>query len=354
MRALPTCTVLLLLLGAAASSGCGPASAPADEHARPDRAATNQEVRDGSHGDGPAEIVRKSSVIVAVKNRGGRPVQTYSASVHRFFAENFDHSVAPILSVVQAHSKVGRVEISDIAAGQYVIRIEADGYVTKSSKPFAIRMRSRDTVCVEVTLSEVGGLFGVVVDSHLNPVAGASVETLSVGFLEHRPVLCGFDPPTPFTKREVTTDSEGRFHLERLTPCAYQLRVEHVDSPRSYFKPYDVVAGEKNDIGQLVLVAGVSIKGRCHVGAGTRAEIRIHRIRELDGGPSKTAVSEKAIANHKGHWAIERRVHEGIYEVSGARIDLANPLMKIVDIHKSKREVRIVRGMPALRITIPN
>lgn len=302
-------------------------------------------------------VEKQGAVLVAVKSRAGRPVQTFTAQIRRFFPENPEHYGNTDLSPVQARSKTGEARIEGLDPGHYVVQVDASGYAKTFSKNFEMREGTREEVRVDVTLNEGGALFGTVVDSTGKPVAGATVESLAADYQDN-PIVNIFSQlqPKRITESSRSTDSEGRFRLEKLTPASYQLRVSHPNYARGYFKGFDVTEGEKKNIGRLQLKAGVTVRGRCRVGAGVGVgvEITLSRTKELNGDASEIPVYEKLFSNEKGEWQSTRKLPEGIYEVQGSRVDLPNPLMKIVDIQQSKREVRVMRGMPLVLVTIPD
>ncbi|MCA8970141.1 MAG: carboxypeptidase regulatory-like domain-containing protein [Planctomycetes bacterium] len=302
-------------------------------------------------------LEKQATVLVAVKNRLGRSVQTYTATLRRFFPENPEHYGNTEVQPVAARDRNGEVRLAGVDPGHYVVQVDASGYAKTFSKNFEVHEGAGEEVRVDVTLLDGGALFGVVVDSSGNGVANATVESLSVDYQDN-PIfgIFGALQPKRITETNVSTDREGRFRLEKLTPASYQLRVVHPNFARGYFKSFDVIEGEKKDIGRLTLKAGVMVRGTVRVGTmpGVGVEVSMSRTKDINGQGTTTQVFAKAFSNEKGEWAIDRKLPEGFYEIQGARVDLPNPLMKIVDIQTSKREVRVVHGMPIVQIVIPN
>lgn len=302
-------------------------------------------------------LEQQSSILAVVKNRRGRPVQSYTATILRFFPENPEHYGKTDITPVRARSKLGEAELSGVDAGHYIVQVDASGYAKTFSKHVEVREGQRQKVRVNITLLEGGTLFGVVVDSQGKPVPNAAVQSLSVDYQDN-PLwesLRGLQPQR-ITAANATTDRQGRFRLEKLTPSPYQLRVVHASFARGYFKQYDVAEGEQKDVGRLQLKAGVRVRGQVRIAGrpGAGVEITLTRTKELDGTPSKTQVFERVFANEKGEWQVGRILSEGVYDVQGARMDHANQLMKIVDIQHSKREIRVVRGMPIVMVSMPD
>ncbi len=302
-------------------------------------------------------LERQANVLVSVKNRLGRSVQTYTATLRRFFPENPEHYGNTEVGPVAARDRNGEARLSGVDPGHYVVQVDAAGYAKTFSKNFEVREGSGEEVRVEVTILDGGALLGVVIDSSGKPIEGATVESLS-GDYQDNPIVNMFGAlqPKRITESNTSTDREGRFRLEKLTPASYQLRIVHPSFARGYFKSFDVTEGEKKDVGRLALKAGVVVRGTARIGSqpGVGVEITLSRTKELNGEASQSQVFEKVFSNEKGEWQVDRKMPEGFYEIQGARVDLPNPLMKIVDIQTSKREIRIVHGMPPVQIMIPN
>jgi len=108
----------------------------------------------------------------------------------------------------------GRYDFSGLPAGTYTASAEKLGYFTLVGRPIALadgEVRER----VDLTLAHWGALSGRVYDEYGDPIEGASVQVLQLGFEggRRRLVTAGVTPRL--------TDDLGRFRLFGLQPGRY-------------------------------------------------------------------------------------------------------------------------------------
>lgn len=111
----------------------------------------------------------------------------------------------------------GRYAITVPGAGLYVLYAEAEGFVAGPDLPHYFGLKTSRTI--DVTLRRPADLSGTVVDDTTRrPIAGISVQPLSVRYAEGKRVL------TPVGEPAVTSGS-GLFFLRGLTPGSYLLEL---------------------------------------------------------------------------------------------------------------------------------
>jgi hypothetical protein len=234
----------------------------------------------------------------------------------------------------------GEYLLEGINPGSYVLQVEAPHHAKKYSEHFNVVAGGEPPV-VQVQLGQGGTISGQVVGPTGAPLQGVSVSTMPNN-LDENPFtmwIIGL-VPKKITEAHVVTDRNGRFKMALLLPDKYQLKINHPDHYRVNKKDIEVIEGQETNLGELKLATGVRVQGIVYVNGNPEAGVEV-TLSGTGGGP---LFSEKAITDEKGQFRIGVPLPPGKYEATATRTQLSNPILRIADYQKSKKEVTFLEG----------
>jgi hypothetical protein len=217
--------------------------------------------------------------------------------------------------------KDGHFALGPLPPGRYQMIARVPDHVLMESPE--LRLRPDVTSSISLRLARAGRLVGRVVDEHGQPMAGVAVTAVTATgartSADELTVLSGILPlaaeaaglpgqalgrpgkgPTP------TTDARGRFALDEMPPGRIRLDVVHPDRLPVRRDALALGAGERLDVGDLVLQAGALLAGRVLDEAGRPIEgARVEARPRASGSPIRMA------SDHDGHFTL--RVPGGDY-----------------------------------------
>ncbi|RKY15963.1 MAG: hypothetical protein DRQ55_18895 [Planctomycetota bacterium] len=107
----------------------------------------------------------------------------------------------------------GHFRFRHLAPGRYLVFARCGGEDGREQTMYTeVELRAGEALVVDPVLTPSGTMYGIVVDGNGDPVAGVNVIARAVN--------------NRFVRRSAQTDLIGRFTIEQLYPCAYELEVE--------------------------------------------------------------------------------------------------------------------------------
>lgn len=161
--------------------------------------------------------------------------------------------------------------IDGVPPGVYQVRAAAEGFVAGRTTDVEIHADHLQ-VQVEIQLTQGGELEAVLTDGRGRKVQEASVAAYE-GTKAPAPALAALLPET--THRQTSSNYEGYFQLQKLSPGPQVLILEAKGYPTRQIGPICIMAGETVRLGRLALAGGGSVSGM---------------VRRSDGSPAPGAV----------------------------------------------------------------
>jgi 5-hydroxyisourate hydrolase-like protein (transthyretin family) len=177
----------------------------------------------------------------------------------------------------------GSFRIEGLAAGRYVVEASATGFASSFSDPVEVEWGGSARVG-DVALGRGATLLGHVVDAYTKePVVGAEVATHENHWTEANAALFGALFNSALTKTTVTTDRDGRFSVDHMTPGDYQVRVRCAGYFDVVWNDVTLHQGVVTDVRRLELQRGGSIAGVVLAADGSAAPGVDLSLRNVEG-----------------------------------------------------------------------
>jgi hypothetical protein len=226
----------------------------------------------------------------------------------------------PAGPVRRVMDRSGRFRLESLEPGWYVLEVWARDFAVTLS-PIVRLKPARDTTGVSVVLQPPAALLGRVVDDAGAPVAGARVslhtnDTPTIDFLRATASEASWLINT-------RTDEAGYFELGNATEGSYQLEVDHSDYPLHWQNDVTVRAGEREDLGELVLPRPAVVEGTLIDPSG---QVMTNATVFLTGGP-RGSISRRSTSDGKGRYHFDRLPPGGYF--LHAEAPSANPIDRI-------------------------
>lgn len=274
----------------------------------------------------------------------GAPITDFQVRLRVTFEENPVTQPVPESRVVVEKAADGAFCIPGVQAtsdGAYLVEASAPGYAPGFSKPFSIET-GRSIRGIEVRLGHGGALTGRVVDANGRPVAQARVETHDNEWtLDAFTAGLGGDYPTQATSASTRTDAAGRFTLKNLTPEVYQITVEAGGFCAYEQKGVQVTFGQANDVGDVRLTRGGSVRGKLVDGAGQGFPNGLVTLEALEGDRPR---SYRARTGADGTFVLSNVVPGGYKLVGSNASQAVNPFDTALEKHSQERQITIADG----------
>lgn len=184
----------------------------------------------------------------------------------------------------------GEFGFFDLPPGDCTLEAGADGFVAGGpvgSRPREVRVDPDRAAArpLRLALSRAAAIHGTVTDGS-RPLPGV---TLTVVYLE------AADEPDSFSVTiERTTDSRGRFQLDRLMPGRVQVLAEHVDAGFTETEDFYLRPGAVKQDLEIVMATGGAISGRVVDPAGRPVAGAKVRVFAADARRAQVVVTDEA------------------------------------------------------------
>lgn len=271
----------------------------------------------------------------------GRPIPAFNVRLRLVYAGNpvsqpLPETDTPVSSANGEYCIVGVGQSSD---GGYVVEAHAAGYAPGFSDPFTVAP-GKNVPNVVIRLGQGASLRGRVVDGTGKPVARALVTThdnewTDDAFME----AVGEEYPTMATTTSARTNDKGYFVIKGLTPETYKITIAAAGFTEYAQADIAVNAGQENDVGEVRLQRGGTIKGTLFDPsgrplAGGRIELAI-----LDGA---YPVTYRAKTSQDGSYTITN-ILPGMYRLTGMAPGdgSANPFEDMMQAKSSEQRIGI-------------
>ena len=190
------------------------------------------------------------------------------------------------------------------------------------------------------------GLRGRIVDGKGQPVAGARILVLDpatdwVTSLGHLQV-------PRFLEQRLQSNRSGRFAVGQLAAGMARVKIEsaeHAPVTRDVELGADSVASldVKLEPGARLIVTAHADNAPC-----PRVEVVV-----MSADETPAPVFRRAITDQLGHARFDALPADCRLEISAARVDHENPLQKLIEVHTTRRELKLKCGSNDLRIDLP-
>jgi protocatechuate 3,4-dioxygenase beta subunit len=198
-----------------------------------------------------------------VDGASGQPVKSFKIAIRQVNQAQKNPVFGSLVSErVFNGTKDGSFSIADLPSGTLVVQADAQGYASSFSEAVSVE-QGLTTPDVVVHMRLGAKLAGQLIDAGTGePVSGAQVATFDDNHIESD-LFKMFDAmaPSAISKVRVTTDEEGRFLIERLTPEAYQIQISKPGFTTLTTNGVRLLEGVTNDLGIVRLSAGAVIRG---------------------------------------------------------------------------------------------
>ncbi len=274
--------------------------------------------------EGPLTVTLRSALQLAgrVTDSEGVAIAGTKLDLHPLSLDA-DSAAGARLSFSLSRSVVsdaeGRFQFEDVEAGSYEVEAFADGYQPAVAQLVELAFES-DPPALHFVLEKGAVLTGVVLDSELEPVAGARV---SVG----RSTGC--------------SDAAGRYRVEGIAPGTVAVWVEHPGFDR-LVRELDIELGVSE--AEFVLEGGYAVSGLVVDGSDLPVGGAEVELQPLD---SDAFVEYRVRADEAGAFLFER-VAQGGYSVHGRLRGYAESeprrQIRVAGAKVEEVEVRLQRG----------
>jgi hypothetical protein len=284
-------------------------------------------------------VAQAGSLQLRVVDRLGGPVQQCRVELlHSFRGKAMREGRLAIairdLRPRDFTSDVARLD--DLPAGEYAMRITAEGFPRTVSTSFWIVVPTTTEMTVRLA---VGEIVGRVVDEGGRPVANAAVRCLARSQICHggatfRPYVAPEDAGQTVL---ASTDSTGRYRLRCVEADEYELSIDRAD-----FAPccrdVTVSADQPTNVPETTLEKGTRIRGMVFVDGRPAQGVDVVLASTAAGG-----LWERARTASDGRFEFTRPFVSGDYAIQATRSD-RDPYTLLLDARHSRRTLRLTRG----------
>lgn len=173
-------------------------------------------------------------------------------------------TAVPTTQSVDVRSGTGEYEFIGIDPGSWVIEAQAPDYASCSSRDLILAKGDRITG-VDITMNKGGSISGIVTDGAGNPIENATVR-LNENNYQRNPLSDLFESMQPAgrpQRKSTVTDSKGAFSIKLIVPGTYQVAIAKEKYSATALNGVQVALDQNNDLGQIALSSGGTIRGQC-------------------------------------------------------------------------------------------
>jgi len=278
-----------------------------------------------------------------VDRESGLPVADFDVRLARRFSAGL---LEPVARETVRGRTDGSFELDGIPPGTYALRVEVEDRACASLDPVVVRDGEGSRLSVWVSRGE--RVAGRVVDAASGePLGSVRVRARDEAWVWdrvelHHPITAPWHP-----EREATTDAEGRFAVEHLTPGAYIVEAEHPAYARSRVPAVEVREGRVTELPTVALLHGALLHGTVRFGDDPGARFSMILVPQPFGSGYDRVPGDgwTAEADAAGRFRFEHVV-PGRYRLSAARpIEPASdPFVLVSDMKASAVEIDLTEG----------
>ena len=234
---------------------------------------------------------------------------------------------------VSGHTGVdGRFRLGPVAPGKHQVLARLEDYVLLDAPEPQLGGRARESF--ELRLARTARVAGRVVDEAGWPVVGVRVTSIClIGGRDDLVVIPGALPPAaeaaelpvgrllrPGGVRSSAADKDGRFSISGLAPGRTRIEILHPDKLPFRREPLLLAPGDVRDLGNLVMLTGVTLVGKVLDDEGRTCEGALVEAR-LAGKAAHPAL--RATTDGNGQFFL--RVPHGDYSLTAQTEKLVTP-----------------------------
>ena len=290
------------------------------------------------------QLVEFGSVSGLVTDaESGAPLENFSCRVRSEHPNNPSWGVVVKRGNFRDRSK-GDFLLEGVREGRYVVEVESQGFASSFSAPFRVQ-QGIETPDISIAVSRGSVISGLVVDASTGaPLAGAQVSSNDNNFIdtEFMKFLGGMSDSAT-SKRSVSTDDDGSFRLELMTPDIYQVRVWKEGYTTIVLNDVNVRSVNKKTLPTFRLPRGATITGNVYDEEGQGVPGASVILSPDD--PALYSDQLQVRADAKGAFSF-KFVKQGSYKLQATRPQRpgANPFAGAVDMQNSRVEVQVTEG----------
>ena len=289
------------------------------------------------------KLSARGGLMGVVLRPGGGPVRDFQLKIRQLHPTNVAFGHVHLEKNVTG-SKDGTFVVEGLKPGSYVVQADARGFASSFSGA-AVVEEGLTTPDVQVIMSKGGTVVGQVLDPETKqPLPGVKVTTQNTNWIDSDfTIFLDAMAPTAITRANVTTDEEGRFKIELMTPEAYQLTFKKDGYTATILNGIEVGTDQTLDLNLVSLTRGGTVRGTAYLASGEpAANVRVS-LKPLDEGQMFHGASSRSDA--EGRFLLSN-IAAGRYALSCASAPKpgVSPLMSVVDMEKSKVEIEILNG----------
>ena len=308
-------------------------------------------------------LERRASLRVAVRTPNGGVVRSYRLALRRYFPAVEGTGPTQAAGRIGAAREVpeqrvrldnatDQAHVVGVPGGSYLVEVRAEGWAKTFSAPFLVGTGAPapgSSHLVEVVLTPGATLRGRVVDARGEALAGATVTTQAPGTLPDHPMLAALQQgvPSRATLRTTKTDERGWFALERLSPAAYQLQVEHPDACRETVRGIDCKAQYSMTLETISMRRGAVVRGQATVDGEAAGQIKVI-LTTSEAVPADQSLRVETVTDREGAYAFARRIPPGEYVLRAAAVGGAQPgselFRQLLQLKNSSTPVTVAEG----------
>ncbi len=302
-------------------------------------------------------LTARSRASVRVTTPAGVVVRDYHLTVRRYFPEH-GGKIGALADVpdqqIRLDGFTDRAEVRDLPPGNLVCEVEANGFAKTLSPPIDNNGKAgaplpREHV-VEIVLTVGGTLHGVVVDEAGQPLAGASITTMTDGALPDSPLqqMLAGTMPERITSVRTATRADGSFTLRALALADYQLLAEHPEGCRTIVRAIRIPTATEQQLPPIRLPRGAQVQGRITRGGAAIVGQAKVVLSTATADSSRDALRIEATTGPDGSYSLPRRVPPGNYELRAAVLGTTEPeaqiFQQLLQLQRSSTTVSIAPG----------
>jgi protocatechuate 3,4-dioxygenase beta subunit len=226
----------------------------------------------------------------------------------------------------------GRFRLGPVASGKHQVVARLEDYVLLDAPEPQLGSRAKESF--ELRMARTARVFGRVLDEGGRPMVGVRVTAIClIGGRDDLVVIPGALPPAaeaaelpvgrllrPGGVRSIPTGNDGRFSLGGLAPGRTRVEILHPDKLPLRREPLLLAPGDQRELGDLVMLAGVTLAGKVEDDEG----------RVVEGALVEARLAGKAVhpalrATSDGNGEFFLRLPPGDYSLTAQTEKLVAP-----------------------------
>jgi hypothetical protein len=259
--------------------------------------------------------------------------------------------------------------IEGLPSGSFRFQISERKHAKTLSEMFVVE-QGQDGVEVTCVLTMGASITGTVINDQGQPVAGALITSdMNAGLAAGSGIFEIFRKmiPEKHTTRNVRTDKQGRFRINKLSFADYMVRVSHdkyCEGTAINIKLTE--EGQVVDAGVIQMQLGTLVEGITTLDGNPSGQIKVVISMPTPTGaklptlqPNSPASMEQAakrmfntkvLSDGNGNYRMLKRVPPGTYKVTASRQSSNNPFKQLLDMKQSEVELIIRPGQDRVSV----